>query len=67
MCTESCNYLPKTKNSIILKELDEKVAERLNTIKQSTNSSFESVKKLNFDQIHLMNGFYLSFKEIFNE
>lgn len=67
VCTESCNYLPKTKNSIILKELDEKVAERLNTIKQSTNSSFESVKKLNFDQIHLMNGFYLSFKEIFNE
>lgn len=67
ICTKECNYLPTSKNSIIVSNMDNNFSVQIKSIIATNPLAYLRVSELDYKKLHTNSGFYSSFKEIFDE
>ena len=67
ICTSKCNYLPNSKNSIIVDNINNNFINEIKIIMKDRPDAFMRAKEIDYKKLHISSGFYSSFKEIFDE
>ena len=67
ICTSGCNYLPNSKNSIIVDDINSNFENEMRIIIKDKPNAYRRAKELDYQKLHVSSGFHSSFKEIFDE
>ena len=67
ICTSGCNYLPNSKNSIIVDDINSNFINEIKIIIKDKPDAYRRAKELDYKKLHITSGFYSSFKDIFDE
>lgn len=65
--SKGCNYSPTSENSFFVKDFNEKYTKEIDLLSNEKMSAYDRASSIDYNKLHLKEGFYSSFKEIFDE